>query len=75
MVDKELEGVLPGVIQFLEALVARLTVLRQACDEILRGLSVLLRYHSLVFDGRLTILLAFFLVSALAGDRAENGRR
>ena len=75
MVDKELEGVLPGVIQFLEALVARLTVLRQAGDEILRGLGVLLRYHSLVFDGCLTILLAFFLVSALAGDRAENGRR
>lgn len=75
MVDQELEGSLPGVVQFFEALVSRLAVLGQPCDEILRGLRVLLRNHSLVFDGRLPVLLAFFLVAALARDRAKNGRR
>ena len=29
----------------------------------------------MIFDGSLAILLAFFLVSALAGHRAENGGR
>lgn len=44
-------------------------------DKILGGLGVLFGDHALVFHGRLPILLAFLLVSALARHRTENSRR
>ena len=56
-------------------MITRLAVLRKAGDEVLRCLRILLGHHALVLDCSLAILLAFFLVSALARHRAENGRR
>ena len=56
-------------------MVTRLAVLRKACDEVLRCFRILLRNHALVLHSSLTILLAFFLVSALARHGAEDGRR
>lgn len=75
MIDHELEAGLPRVVQFFEPLVTTDAVLGQASDKILRGLSIFLSDHALIFDGGLAVLLALFLVSALACHRAKNGRR
>ena len=41
----------------------------------MRCLGVFLGNHALIFYSCLPIFFTLFLVAALAGDRAENGRR